>query len=187
MIYTAPLIAVNIAHPLLQEILSEFQQEGRKFTYLCGHDTNLASVLAALSVEQYTLPGSVEADTPIGSKIVMEKWQGKDGNEYVAVNLCYQSVEQLRQMPLLSMQNPPMVCPLHFEGLTANADGLYLLSDFEQLLSERIAQYDRLPTAVQSVSSAQSNPSNSYLIDGTPATKTSRGIVIQDSQKYLRK
>lgn len=184
-VYTAPLIAVNIAHPLLQEILSELQLEGRKFTYLCGHDTNLVSVLAALSVEDYTLPGSVEADTPIGSKIVMEKWLGQDGKDYMGINLCYQSVEQLRQMPLLSMQNPPMVCPLHFEGLTANADGLYLLSDFEQLLGERIAQYDSLPTAVQSVNSAQSNVSHGYRIDGTPATKASRGIVIQDSQKYI--
>lgn len=75
-LFTAPLIAVNISHPLLQEILSELQQTGRKFTYLCGHDTNLASVLAALSVEKYILPGSLEADIPIGSKIVIEKWKG---------------------------------------------------------------------------------------------------------------
>ena len=186
-LYSAPLIALNTAHPLLQEILSELQQPERKFTYLCGHDTNLASVLAALGVEDYTLTGSLESDIPIGSKMVMEKWQGQDGKDYVAINLCYQSVEQLRQMPLLSLENPPMVCPLHFEGLTANADGLYLLSDFEQLLAERIAQYDNLTTAVESVRPAQSTSTSSYRIDGTPATENTRGIVIKDSQKYLRK
>ena len=34
----------------LQEILGELSAENRKFTFLCGHDSNLGSVLAALPV-----------------------------------------------------------------------------------------------------------------------------------------
>lgn len=105
----------------------------------------------------------------------------------MAINLCYQSAEQLRQMPLFSLENPPMTCPLHFEGLTANADGLYLLSDFERLLAERIEQYDNLTTDVLPVGSAQGNLSGSYRIDGTSATNDTHGIVIKDSRKYIRR
>jgi glucose-1-phosphatase len=50
-LFTAPLVAVNVAHPLLQEMLAELRQDGRQFTFLCGHDSNIGSVLAALGVE----------------------------------------------------------------------------------------------------------------------------------------
>ena len=33
----------------LKEIRDELTEEGRKFTFLCGHDANIASVLAALA------------------------------------------------------------------------------------------------------------------------------------------
>ena len=42
--------------------------EGRKFTFLCGHDSTVASVLAALGAEEYRLPGAIEPSTPIGVK-----------------------------------------------------------------------------------------------------------------------
>jgi glucose-1-phosphatase len=50
-LFTAPLVAANVAHPLLQEIQTEFETPGRDFTFLCGHDSNVGSVLAALGVE----------------------------------------------------------------------------------------------------------------------------------------
>ncbi len=184
-LFTAPLVAVNVAHPLLQEILSELQQEGRVFSFLCGHDSNIGSVLAALGVEDYTLPGAVEAKTPIGSKLVVEKWHGQDGNDYVALNLCYQSADQLRHLPLLSLQNPPMVCSLQFEGLTANSDGLYPLADFEQHMAERIARYDDLLTNIPRTAVSPSSSARIYRIDGTPSDKNTRGIVIEDGLKKI--
>ena len=51
-LFSAPSVAVNVAHPLLQVILDEIQNEKRIFTFLCGHDSNVGSVLAALKAER---------------------------------------------------------------------------------------------------------------------------------------
>ena len=72
MLFCSPLVSVNVAHPLLQEIRSEMTAEGRKFTFLCGHDSNVASVLAAMNAEDYLLPETVEQHTPIGVKLVSQ-------------------------------------------------------------------------------------------------------------------
>ena len=186
-LFTAPLVAVNVAHPLLQEMLSELQQDGRRFSFLCGHDSNIGSVLAALGVEDYSLPEAIETKTPIGSKLVIERWHGQDGHDYVAVNLCYQSVDQLRQLPLLSLQNPPTVYGLRFEGLTANADGLYLLDDFTARMTERIAAYEGLTTAVAPSSLTVPPAARIYRLDGTQADENVRGIVIQNGQTVSRR
>src|SRR5699024_3046340 len=69
-LFTAPSVATNVANPLLKEIKNELANDSRKFTFLCGHDSNIASVLAALDFESYKLPESIEKATPIGSKVV---------------------------------------------------------------------------------------------------------------------
>lgn len=74
---------------------------------------------------------------------MIEKWIGKDGQVYAAMNLCYQNIDQLRHLQLITLDNPPMVYSVQLEGLTANEDGLYLLKDLEARLEERIAQYGR--------------------------------------------
>ena len=144
-LFTAPLVAVNVAHPLLLEILHELRDKGRRFSFLCGHDSNICSVLSALGCKGYTLEGAIESKTPIGGKIVIEKWLGTDGQEYAAVNLVYQDVGQLRSLSLLSLQDPPKVIPLHFESLSENGDGLFRLRDLEELFEEKIRLYDSLP------------------------------------------
>lgn len=65
-LFTAPIIAYNVAHPLLVYMNDELASDCRKFTFLCGHDSNIASVNAALGVEDYELPSSIEKKTPIG-------------------------------------------------------------------------------------------------------------------------
>ena len=185
-LFTAPVVACQVANPLLRTMLEELQCDGRKFTFLCGHDSNIGSVLAALDAEDYSLPQTIEKKTPIGCKLVVERWMGNDGVDYVALNLCYQHVDQLRQMPLLSLKNPPMVCSLRFKGLTANVDGLYRLSDFEQLLTTAIAKYDGLLTAVESPKLSPVLPSSStYLLNGTMTKKSARGLVIEDGRKQI--
>ena len=148
-LFTAPSVAVNVAHPLLQEMRSELSKTDRKFTFLCGHDSNIASVLAALDTAPYSLPQSIEKKTPIGSKVVIEKWLGKDGQEYASLSLVYQSTPQLRDRTMLSLDNPPMSYPLSLNGLTRNKDGLYRLSDVEQRFDQAIAAYDKLPQDTQ--------------------------------------
>lgn len=144
-LFTAPSVAVNVAHPLLQEMSKELTVPGRKFTFLCGHDSNIASVLAALEAEEYDVPQSIEKKTPIGSKLVIEKFKGKDGKEYAALSIVYQTTDQLRDRTALTLDNPPMIYPIRLKGLKANSDGLYQLEDLQARFNKAIRAYDALP------------------------------------------
>ena len=144
-LFTAPIVAVNVANPLIQYMYDELLSPDRKFTFLVGHDSNLSSVATALGVEEYELPDAIEKKTPIGSKIVIEKFEGADGQEYADINIVYQTVDQLRNMQLLSLDNPPMIYPLSLKGLEKNADGLYKLADLENRFEEALAAYDAIP------------------------------------------
>lgn len=141
-LFTAPSVAVNVAHPLLMELESELTAQGRQFSFLCGHDSNVASVLAALGVEDYALLESVSQETPIGCKLVFACWTGPDGGDYAEVSLVYQTVEQLRGCRMLDLNNPPQKVKLSFAGLNANADGLYRLEDLLARFDEAICAYD---------------------------------------------
>ena len=141
-LFTAPVVAYNVAHPLLVYMNDELNSDARKFTFLCGHDSNIASVNAALEGEDYELPSSIEKKTPIGSKLVFEKWIDKSGNEFVAINLVYQTTEQLRNIEMLDLDHSPMVYQLQLKGLKLNADGLYSFEDVNGRFEKAIAAYD---------------------------------------------
>ena len=141
-LFTAPIVAVNVAHPLLQYMYDELNDKDRKFTFLCGHDSNIASVDAALGVEEYSLPNSIEKKTPIGSKLVLEKWVDAAGKAYIAVNLVYQSTDQPKQMSLLDLQPAPQVFSLKLKGLNQNTDGLYTFEDVNARFLQAIRAYD---------------------------------------------
>ena len=143
-LFTAPLVAANVAHPLLCEIESELSNEDREFTFLCGHDSNVSSVLAALDAKSYTLPNAIEARTPIGCKLVFCRWSNEKGEKFCTVDLVYQTTEQLRNAPLLSLKLHPQIVQMHFEGITENADGLYPEKDFMERLHEAILEYDQI-------------------------------------------
>lgn len=144
LLFTAPLVAANVAHPLLAEIGSELDADGRVFTFLCGHDSNVASVLAALGVESYELPGAIEATTPIGCKLVFERWSNADGKQFGRVRLLYQSVDQLRNGTMLAGTESPMGVELSFKGLQKNAEGLYAYDDLRGRIADATAEYDRI-------------------------------------------
>lgn len=144
-LYSAPDVAANTARPLLQVINDELSLD-RKFTFLCGHDSNLVSIFVALDVEDYSLPQSIESKTPIGVKFVIEKRRGADGVDYAATKLIYQSAEQLRNKITLTLDNPPMIVPIYFKGVTRNADGLYRLEDLQKHFQQVIDAYNDLPT-----------------------------------------
>ena len=150
LLFTTHAAAINIAYPLVSRIREELNRNDRKFMFLCGHDSNLASIGAALRLNYPETENALEVHTPIGSKLVFEKWS--DGNEtYVAINLVYASVSQLQNRTLLSFGVPPMVRPVSIEGLTPNADGLYSLSDLDARIAEAMAEYDAIedaPTAL---------------------------------------
>ena len=143
LLFTTHSAAVNLAYPLVSRIREELHHIGRKFTFLCGHDSNLASIGAALSLRYPETEQALELHTPIGSKLVFEKWS--DGTEeYVAINLVYQRVGQLQNRTLLSTDEPPMVKPVTIDGLTPNSDGLYRLSELDARMAEAMAEYDAI-------------------------------------------
>jgi len=127
-LFSAPKIASNIASPLLKEIKAELDNNTRSFSFLCGHDSNISSVMSALSIEDYNLPNAIEK-TPIGCKLVFCKWVDSSGKEYISIDMVYQSLDQLKGMNLLDESNPPCIVELKFNGLEPNPNGLYTLED----------------------------------------------------------
>ena len=143
-LFTAPLVACNVANPLLKEIQSEFGTNGRKFTFLCGHDSNIGSILAALDVEEYDLPDSIEGKTPIGGKLVFSKWMGPDKKEYISADLVYQTTDELRGLIMLDGYNRPGVCHLRFKDMKTNDAGLYPVEEFEKRIQKALGDYDAI-------------------------------------------
>ncbi len=131
-----------LANPLLKVMRDELADNNRRFTFLCGHDTNVAMVLSALGAENYVLNDSIEKKVPIGVKIVIEKRRGADGRAYAAINLVYQSTPQLRTLEKMTLENPPQSFPIKLKCLQTNEDGLYLYADFERRLNDVIAEYN---------------------------------------------
>lgn len=135
-LFTTPSIARQIATPLLNEIAKELNTPGRKFSFLCGHDSNIGSVLAALGVTDYTLPNTIETKTPIGAKLVFEKWVDKKNEYYISVKMIFHNTNQIRQGQYSPYENAPLIFPIQFNGVRANADGLYSFIDFFEILTQ---------------------------------------------------
>lgn len=138
---TAPAVAVNVSHPLLKILNDELSLKNRKFSFLCGHDSNVSALMSALDVEKYSLPQTIETKTPIGVKFVIEKYLGEDGNEYAKLSLIYASSEQIRNKTTLTLDNPPVIFPIRLNGLQQNSDGLYNLKDVQQRFDDAYNAY----------------------------------------------
>ena len=94
-------------------------------------------MLTALGVEDYTLPNTVEWRVPIGSKIVIKKFRGSDGEEYARFSLVYPTTKQIRNREMITPENPPMKVPLKLRGLQmVDPDAIYKLSDVLKRISD---------------------------------------------------
>lgn len=135
--FDRPIGAKVFASPMLAVISDELNTPGRKFSFICGHDSNLSNVLTAISVEDYVLPGTFEWRVPIASKLVIQKLRGSDGNEYTRLSFVYPSAAQIVNREMLNLDNPPMIVPMKLRGLqTVDTDATYKLSDVLQRLSD---------------------------------------------------
>ena len=200
LLFTTHSAAVNLAYPLVRRIREELANGNRKFMFLCGHDCNLASISAALRLNLPETEQALEARTPIGSKLVFEKWSerqrvgehdsGSGSEDYVAINLVYPKYSQMHDRALLSLDEPSMVQTVTIEGLTANSDGLYRLADLDARMAEAMAEYDAIedaPTAVSAATrTATISDGHSYTLNGTSAHVSTRGVVIKNDKKIIR-
>lgn len=135
--------AVLVSNPLVKKIKEEICDSTRKFTFLCGHDSNIASITTALGMRLPQTVDAVEFNTPIGSKIVFQIYE-KGNSKFVKVNLIYASVSQLRETQEITTSNPPMILPIDFDGLSRNADGFYKMKDVINRFDETIAEFESL-------------------------------------------
>ncbi|MCR4590361.1 MAG: histidine-type phosphatase [Lachnospiraceae bacterium] len=143
-LFTAPSVAANVAHPLLMEIQNELSTDGREFTFLCGHDSNLGSVLAALDAEEYSLPETIEKKTPIGSKLVFCRWKDKNGKEFISMDIVYQKTDQLRNLTILDQDTPPGIFSIRLKGIKDAGDGLYKAEEVMERFTDAINDYDEI-------------------------------------------
>jgi hypothetical protein len=140
----APMAAVNITEPLLEELEGELKNEDRKLSFFCAHDCTVFGTLTALSAEPYTLPDSIETMTPIGVKLMFERWRDEDDKVWYRVNLLYRSTDQIRNADVLSPYNPPLRYELSFKGVETNEDGLISEEDLFRLFEKAFDTYYEL-------------------------------------------
>lgn len=133
-----PALSRALSRPLLSVIQEELNTRQRKFTFLCGHDTNIASVMGAMEVKDTPLPETIEQEAPIGCKIVVEEWEDKTGESFINLKLVYPKSDQLAKAEPLTAVNPPEAVPLHLQNIHANEDGLITMQDFQQRLTDAI-------------------------------------------------
>ena len=143
----APLVALNITHPLLQELEGELKNDQRKFSFFCAHDCTVLGTLSALGAELTALPDSIETKTPIGVKLMFERLRDPQGQAWYRVSLVYRSTEQIRSGEMLTPDNPPMKYVLSFEGVESNEDGLIAEADLFRLFDQSIGVLDELEEA----------------------------------------
>lgn len=176
--FCSPWLNHRVSHNQRQFIAEALQTPGRRFTYMCGHDVNILNILLSLHTKQYDTTESIELGTPIGSKIVFEKWTDANGNEFIGVNHVYQTFDQLRNNTLLNLNVTPNIIPLQFEGLTPNEDGLYTIDDMVKRLTDK----DQ-PAALNAPQSSTSCSSPAtYNLAGLPVGEEYQGIVIQNGK-----
>ncbi len=136
--HNIPTLSRALARPLLSIFQEELNTPQRKFTFLCGHDTNIAPVMAALEVKETHLPETIEQEAPIGCKLVIKEWEAQDGESYITLQLVYPTTSQLIAASPLTADNPPEMIPLNLQNIQPNEDGLIAMQDFQQRLTDAI-------------------------------------------------
>ena len=79
LLFTTHAAAVNLAYPLVSRIREELNNSNRKFMFLCGHDSNLASIGAALRLVYPETENAIELHThrlKIGLREVERRQRG---------------------------------------------------------------------------------------------------------------
>ena len=103
---------------------------------LVGHDTNLSNLAGLLDINW--LEDGRRDDTPPGSTLVFELWQSQRTKEFsVRLFFMAQTLEQMRNSTVLSMQNPPQRVPVFVPGCS-RADFSCSWDAFSQTVSRSI-------------------------------------------------
>lgn len=107
-LFGTPDVARDVAAPLLAELDALFDDPASpRVSLLVGHDSNIGSVLAAMGIGDYRLPGQYEK-TPIGGLLQFERWRDRrSGRERFRLAYVYPTSAQLRDAVPLTEAQPP--------------------------------------------------------------------------------
>lgn len=126
--------ARQAAKPLLSYLKQEFLDEKHKFTLLVGHDSNINTVLASIAIKPYVLENQNEK-SPIGGKIVFEKWQDEQSERnFLKINFVYLTSDQIRSGARITKQNPPRSIILEMQNCAIDKRGYCPFEKFLEAL-----------------------------------------------------
>ncbi|MEX5405454.1 bifunctional glucose-1-phosphatase/inositol phosphatase [Stenotrophomonas sp. WED208] len=131
-LFGTPEVARDVAGPLLARVDALLEDPASpKVSLLVGHDSNIGSVLAALGITDYTLPGQYEK-TPIGGLLQFERWRDRhSGVERIRLAYVYPTTAQLRDALPLANAQPPGRVALRVPGCAAQG---CTVAEFQRLL-----------------------------------------------------
>lgn len=161
-LFTSPEVARDVAAPLVDYIRSQLVDQDKasapKVTLMVGHDSNIASLLSALQVKPYELPGNDEK-TPIGGQVVFERWHdAKNNKDLLKVEYVYQTADQLRNADVLSLKNPPKRVTLQLAGCDTDANGYCSWDQFTTALNTALQGTPLQPAAQPAAAAANPAP-----------------------------
>jgi 4-phytase / acid phosphatase len=88
---------------------------------LVGHDTNLANIAGALNLN-WLVDGRRD-DTPPGGALVFELWERPGGSHFeVKAYYTAQTLDQMRNLTVLNLENPPARANVFIPGCSTGAD-----------------------------------------------------------------
>lgn len=126
--------ARHVAKPLLNYIKQEFLDEKHKFTLLVGHDSNINTILASMAINPYDLDNQNEK-SPIGGKIVFEKWLDEQSERYfLKIKFVYLTSDQIRSGARITKENPPRIVILEMQNCTIDNRGYCPFEHFLEAL-----------------------------------------------------
>ncbi|MBD9659337.1 bifunctional glucose-1-phosphatase/inositol phosphatase [Pantoea sp. PNT03] len=161
-LFASPEVAREVAAPLVDYIRSQLVDQDKanapKVTLMVGHDSNIASLLSALQVKPYELPGNDEK-TPIGGQVVFERWHDvKNNKDLLKVEYVYQTADQLRDADVLSLKNPPKRVTLQLAGCETDANGYCSWDQFIGALNGALQGTPLQPAAAEQPAPAAAAP-----------------------------
>lgn len=113
--------ATDAAAPPPAPVRGPVLPAGNRVYVLTGHDTNVANLAGMLKFD-WQLPDQPD-NTPPDGALVFSLWRNPAGEPFVRVEFIYQSMQQLRQLTALSLDEPAKRVTLPLADCADGPDG----------------------------------------------------------------
>jgi 4-phytase/acid phosphatase len=146
-LYPAQAQASNLADHILQTLqrsasgamsVEAFGKPEHKLVVISGHDTNIINFGGLLGANWF-LPGTQLNPVLPGGALVLELRERTEGRCYVRVLYVSQTLDQIRNLTPLSLEQPPAIAPIFIPGCSEATPGYDIpFAKFEALLQRVI-------------------------------------------------